>query len=93
MRYGIEGKLVDFGKEEEVPMQELAIELMNLLEEPARELGCWDDVRYIETILKEGTSADRQIRVYDRAIETGKSEQDALEAVVDALVRETLEGV
>jgi carboxylate-amine ligase len=93
MRYGIEGKLVDFGKQEEVPMDFLAIELMHLLEEPATELGCWDEVRYIETILKEGTSADRQIRTYEESIRDGKSEEDALKAVVDRLIDETVEGL
>jgi carboxylate-amine ligase len=93
MRYGIEGKLVDFGKEEAVPTEFLALELMHLLEKPARELGCWSEVSYIETILKEGTSADRQLRVYDEALRNGSSEEDALKAVVDLLVRETLEGV
>ncbi|HUF39265.1 MAG TPA: carboxylate-amine ligase [Anaerolineales bacterium] len=93
MRYGIEGNLVDFGKEEEVPTGFLAIELMQLLEKYAKELGCWDEVRYIETIIKEGTSADRQIRTYDEALRTGAAEEDALKAVVDQLVRETLAGV
>ncbi len=93
MRYGIEGKLVDFGKEEAVPTEILALELMQLLEKPATELGCWSEVSYIETILKEGTSADRQLRVYDDALRNGSSEENALKAVVDQLVRETLEGV
>ncbi len=93
MRYGIEGKLVDFGKEEAVPMEFLAIELLNLLEEPARELGCWDELRYIETIVQNGTSADRQIRMYDQAIREGISHDDALKEVVDLLIRETVEGI
>ncbi|MFQ5616341.1 MAG: carboxylate-amine ligase [Anaerolineales bacterium] len=93
MRYGLEGKLIDFGKAEEVPMEFLAIELMEVLEEPARELDCWDEVQYVETILREGTSADRQIRVYQNAIKDGVSEEDALKAVVDNLISETTEGI
>ncbi len=93
MRYGIDGKLIDFGKMEEIPMEFLAIELMEMLEETAKELGCWDEVQYIETILRDGTSADRQIRVFDKAINGGASQEDALKAVVDHVVAETVEGV
>lgn len=93
MRYGIEGSLIDFGKEVAVPMEELAIELLRLLEDPARELGCWDELRYIETIVTEGTSADRQIRTYDQALKDGASQEEALKRVVDHLVKETLDGI
>jgi len=93
MRYGIDGKLIDFGKAEEIPMEFLAIELMELLEETAKELGCWEEVQYVETILRDGTSADRQIRVFDKAINDGVPQQDALKAVVDHILEETVEGV
>jgi carboxylate-amine ligase len=93
MRYGIEGKLVDFGKEEEVPMSFLAIELLELIEDQARALGCWDEVQYVETILKEGTSADRQIRNYENALKGGATHEAALKDVVDCLVHETMEGI
>ena len=93
MRYGIDGKLIDFGKAEEIPMEFLAIELMELLEDTAKELGCWEEVQYVETILREGTSADRQIRVFDKAINDGAPQQDALKAVVDHILEETVEGV
>jgi len=92
MRYGIDGNLIDFGREQEVAMRDLALELMSLAEDSARELGCWNEVRYIETILNEGTSADRQLKVYDQAIQSGRSEQDALNLVVDHLIEEYLAG-
>lgn len=93
MRYGIEGKLIDFGKMEEVPMRFLAVELMELVDDVVDELGSREDVAYLDTILKHGTSADRQIRVYNQKLSQGSSEQEALEAVVDSLVEETMEGV
>ncbi|NUM46063.1 MAG: carboxylate-amine ligase [Anaerolineales bacterium] len=93
MRYGIDGKLIDFGKAEEIPMEFLAIELIEILEETAKELGCWDEVQYVETILREGTSADRQLRIFDKAINSGVSHEDALKAVVDHVITETIEGV
>ncbi|GAB4580783.1 MAG: carboxylate-amine ligase [Anaerolineales bacterium] len=93
MRYGIDGKLIDFGRAEEIPMEFLAIELMEILEDTAKELGCWNEVQYIETILRDGTSADRQLRVFDKVINSGASQEEALKAVVDHVINETVEGV
>jgi carboxylate-amine ligase len=84
-RYGIEGKLIDFGKEEEVPMRSLIPELLELVDDVLDELGSRSAVEYVHTILNEGTSAERQLRVYQ---ETGD-----LKAVVRHLVAETRAGV
>ena len=91
MRYGIHGKMIDFGKKEEVPMRFLALELLELIDDVVDDLGSRDEVEYIHTILKEGTSADRQIRVYYHALHNGATEKEALIAVVDHLVAETME--
>jgi len=80
-RYGIEGKLIDFGREAEVPMRDLMLELMELLDDVVDELGSRSAVEYIHTILNEGTSAERQLRVYQQ---TGD-----LKEVVKHLVMET----
>jgi glutamate---cysteine ligase / carboxylate-amine ligase len=63
-RYGIEGKLIDFGRETEVPMRELMLELMEFIDDVVDDLGSRSAVEYIHTILNEGTSAERQLRVY-----------------------------
>jgi glutamate---cysteine ligase / carboxylate-amine ligase len=84
-RYGIEGKLIDFGKEEEVPMRSLIPELLELVDDVLDELGSRSAVEYIHTILNEGTSAERQLHVYQQ---TGD-----LKAVVRHLVAETRAGV
>lgn len=93
MRYGIEGKLIDFGKGEEVPMHFLARELVELVDDVVDDLGCRQEVAYVEHILDHGTSADRQLRVYHRALADGATEKEALQAVVDHLVEETMAGV
>jgi glutamate---cysteine ligase / carboxylate-amine ligase len=80
-RYGIEGKLIDFGREAEVPMRELMLELMGLIDDVVDDLGSRSAVEYIHTILNEGTSAERQLRVYQQ---TGD-----LKDVVRHLVMET----
>ena len=84
-RYGIEGKLIDFGKETEVPMSELIPELLEFVDDVVDELGSRSAVEYVHTIMNEGTSAERQLRVYQ---ETGD-----LKAVVQHLVNETRGGV
>jgi len=84
-RYGIEGKLIDFGKETEVPMRQLITELLEFVDDVVDDLGSRSAVEYVHTIINEGTSADRQLRVYQ---ETGD-----LKAVVRHLVTETRGGV
>jgi carboxylate-amine ligase len=84
-RYGIEGKLIDFGKETEVPMRELIPELLEFVDDVVDELGSRSAVEYVNTIMSEGTSAERQLRVYQ---ETGD-----LKAVVQHIVNETRGGV
>ena len=80
-RWGIDGKLIDFGKRKEVPMRELALELLEFVDDVVDELGSRSAVNYIRKILEEGTSAERQLRVYQ---ETGD-----LKAVVRHIVEET----
>jgi glutamate---cysteine ligase / carboxylate-amine ligase len=80
-RYGIEGKLLDLGKEMEVPTRELVPELLEFVDDVLDELGSRSAVEYIHTILNEGTSAERQLRIYEQ---TGD-----LKDVVRHLVAET----
>jgi carboxylate-amine ligase len=83
-RYGIEGKLIDFGKEQEIPMRTLIPELLELVDDVVDDLGSRSAVNYVNTILTEGTSAERQLRVYQQ---TGD-----LKAVVRHVVAETRAG-
>jgi carboxylate-amine ligase len=85
VRYGIDGKLIDFGKREELPLRQLALELLAFLDDAVEELDVRREVDYVHTILEGGTSADRQLRVFR---ETGD-----LRAVVDHLVAETKQGL
>ena len=92
VRYGIEGELIDFGIEESVPFPLLAEELLELLDDVVDDLGSRQEVEYVRTILQEGTSADRQLAVYQK--HGGRdNRQEALQAVVDNLVAETKEGL
>jgi carboxylate-amine ligase len=84
VRYGIEGRLIDFGRHKAVPISELIEELLEWVDDVVDELGSRREVEYARTILAGGTSADRQLAVWR---ETG-----SLEAVVDQLAEETLAG-
>ncbi|PJF41707.1 MAG: carboxylate-amine ligase [Chloroflexi bacterium] len=92
VRYGIDGKLIDFGIAEEVPLRFLIRELLEVIDDVLDELGTRDDVNYVHTILKNGSSADRQLATYRKRIDAGDSKQDALKAVVDQLIEETQSG-
>ena len=86
VRYGLDGKLIDFGKERELPARELIREMIEwFLGDVIDELGSRQEVEYAYRIMEEGSSADRQLDTYRR---TGD-----LRKVVDQLVAETEEGV
>lgn len=89
-RYGIHAPLMDFGQGALVSIQGLVDELIDELEEDAAELGCLTELHAVPEILVRGTSADRQVATYDAALADGADEQQALEAVVDFLIRETI---
>ncbi|HEY8602120.1 MAG TPA: carboxylate-amine ligase [Thermomicrobiales bacterium] len=86
VRYGLDGKMVDLGKGEEVETRAVIRELIEwFIADVVDELGSRKEVEYAFRILEEGTSADRQLATYTR---TGD-----LKDVVDQLIRETAEGV
>ena len=84
-RWGIEGKLIDFGKQAEVPMSILAEELLEFIDDVLDELGSREALAPIHRIFREGTSAERQFNVY--------KEIGDLQAVVKHIVDETRSGV
>jgi carboxylate-amine ligase len=91
-RHGVSGTLIDFGRREAVPFRDLVEEMIAFTREEAEALGCLKEVERIRSIAAAGTSADRQVAVYEKARAGGQSDSVALRAVVDHLVKETLEG-
>lgn len=81
LRYGIDGKLIDFGKQTEVPVRDLIYEYLHFVDDVVDELGSRQEINYIHRILENGTGADRQLRIFQ---ETGD-----LTKVVDYIVYET----
>lgn len=90
-RYGVTGSLMDFGKGELVPYADLVDELIELVRKDADELDCVREVEHARDVVVRGTSADRQLAAYQRALEAGASEQEALVAVVDLLIHDTID--
>ncbi len=89
MRYSFDEGLLDLAKGVIVPHSELVDEMLDIIREDAEELGCLEDVQHARQILSRGTSAHRQIATYNKALESGKSEHEALQAIVDMLIEET----
>jgi carboxylate-amine ligase len=89
MRYSFDEGLIDLAKGIIVPHSELVDEMLDIIREDAEELGCLDDVEHARKILADGTSAHRQIASYNKALESGKNEHEALQAIVDMLIEET----
>ncbi len=84
-RHGISGKLIDFGKQEEVACVGLIHELLAFVDDVVDELGSREEIGYIYEILRMGTGADRQIAVW--------RETNDIRAVVDFIVGETHRGL
>jgi carboxylate-amine ligase len=85
VRYGLDGKMIDFGKRTELPVRDLIRELLVFVDDVLYDLRSRKEIRHIQTILKRGTSSEEQLRVWR---ETGD-----IHAVVDRLIEMTMENV
>lgn len=93
VRYGLDGKLIDYGQRESIPMRFLAHELLELIDDVVDDLGSRQEINSIHAILEKGTSSDRQLAVYRKCKANGADDAEALKAVVDHLRGETMLGV
>lgn len=84
-RYGIEGKMIDFGKSIEVPTRELILELLEFVDDVVDDLGSREEINKIHKILEQGTGADRQLAVFEKS--------KNLNDVVDYILKETVAGI
>jgi carboxylate-amine ligase len=84
-RYGMDGKMIDFGKQIEVPTRDLIREYLEFVDDVVDELDSRAEIEYIYTMLEQGSGADRQLRVYN---DTGD-----LKKVVDYIIEETEVGL
>jgi carboxylate-amine ligase len=84
-RYGLEGKMIDFGREQECPAKELMLEYLDFVDDVLDELDSRTEVEYIRTMLERGNGAERQLEVFAKT-------QD-LKKVVEYMVAETQAGL
>jgi carboxylate-amine ligase len=84
-RYGIDGSMIDFGKEMEVNTRVLIYELLDFVDDVVPHLGSQHAISYVHKMLEEGTGADRQLKVYE--------ETQSLEKVVDYIHSQFLSGL
>jgi len=92
-RYGTDGSLVDFGKGELVSMTDLVEEFIEVLAQDAVEFDVREEVRHTRDIVANGTSAHRQLATFEEATSAGASNDEALKAVVDQLIVDSLHGI
>lgn len=92
-RFGVKGSLIDFGKGELVSFKELNEEMIGFLLQHAQALGCEKELLHTRTIVERGSSACRQVEIYERETVAGASKEDALKSVVEHLIAETMLGV
>ena len=92
MRYGCDEGLVDFATAEVVPVADLLADIVEMVYKDAEELGCLAELEHALDIPQHGTSAHRQIEIYENAIRAGIKTDEALRRVVDMLVEETIVG-
>ena len=85
VRYGLDGKMIDFGKGKEAPVRDHIRELLQFVDDVIDDLGSRKEIEHIHTILERGTSADEQLRVW--------REKGDIKAVVDRLIERTMENV
>ncbi len=88
-RYGYEQGLIDLGKGTVTPFAELIEELIELTAPDAEHFGCVAEIEHARTIIARGTSADRQVACYNKAVAEGASPDEAIKAVVDQLIEQT----
>jgi carboxylate-amine ligase len=86
VRYGLDGMLIDFGKQQEVPERDLIEEYLALVDPDVEELGSREAIDGIRNILKTGSGADRQLKVFEES-------KGDLKAVVDYMAEETRAGL
>jgi len=93
MRYSFDEGMIDLAKGTVVPFSDLTDDLLSLVAEDAKALGCESEVNGILRILTRGTSAHRQLKDYELERASGASVEDSLKSVVDTLIEDTVEGL
>ena len=93
MRYSVDEGLIDLGRGRIIPFAQLVDEILELIREDAEALDCVAEVEHARRIVAHGTSAHRQLSVHQAALDDGAGPDEAVRAVVDHLIAETIGSV
>ena len=85
-RYGLDGKMIDFGKQTEVPVRQLIGEILEFVSDVVDELGSREEIDYIRP--DSGRTATAPTASCASFAETGD-----LKKVVDYMIEETEYGL
>lgn len=85
-RYGTDARLIDFAAQEERHFPTLAHELVSFVSEATDIFGTQKHMDRVLEIAHHGTSAHRQLEIFDRT-------DGDLRAVVDWMMNETMQGI
>jgi carboxylate-amine ligase len=89
-RYGTAVSFVDQQSMQAKPVGIVLEDLLERLADDAGALSCVNEIAHARIILKRGSSADEQLKIYDNARMVGRSRPSALRDVVDWLYQETI---
>lgn len=92
-RYGLDEGLIDYGLREILPFSDIIEELITLITPDAKALNCEKEILHAKNILKNGTSAHKQINIYNTARAEGATKKEAQIKIVDWLIKETASGI
>lgn len=84
-RYGVQGNMIDFGLQKEVPTKDLILELLDFIDDVVDDLRSRNEINYVHTILAEGTGAAKQLAIFE--------ETQDLTKVVDFITSEFTKGI
>jgi carboxylate-amine ligase len=90
-RYGVRGTLVDSVGGGAISVSEMLERVIDDVTPDAEALGCAAEVAHNRSIVIEGTSADTQLAIYEKAQERHDSRREALRAVTDWIAEATLQ--
>ena len=94
VRYGTQGKLIDFGIGQQIDFSHLAQEILEIVDPVLDKLNSRQEVQHIEKIVDQGNSASQQIAVYNQSLKQNTVDHDvALHKVVDYLASKTVKGL
>ena len=91
-RYGIGATFVEPFSRSPLNVRQWLDQVRDFIAADAEALGCLAEIGHLDKIVRRGTSADRQIDIYGKALDSGRRRLTALKEVVDWAAKATQAG-